>query len=788
MTNNHKNIEILAPCGSYDILTAAVKAGADACYIGGIKFGARAYATNLSDDSIIKAIDYAHLHNVKLYLTVNTLLKNNEIKELYNYLKPYYEAGLDAVIVQDLGVFDFVKENFPDISIHCSTQMNITSPYGAEDMKKKGASRIVTAREMSLEEIKGIKEKVDIEIESFVHGAMCYSYSGQCLMSSLAGGRSGNRGRCAQPCRKCYKDKYYLSMKDMCTLEILPDIIESGIDSLKIEGRMKNEYYVASAVDAYKELCNDYLSGDFSVKKAIKYKEKLGAIYNRGGFCDGYYFMHNGPDMISSNRPNNQGTYMGKLTNVGSGKVTIELEADLYKQDVLELALRDGNTIDITSGMEGEKGELVSLNAPNTKNILLGQSVYRTRCNKYIQDISENILNKTPKLELMATFTACVGDYIYLTLQHKHHVITVTSQELVSQSKNKAADIEQIKSKLDMLGNTDFYFSDIYMSVDDNAFVPMGLVKQLRREAIDKITEAITNDYRRTSVEEKNIVIDHNLENANYNKTNYPIYVSVKTIEQLRTVFNYPIYAIYISKQLYNSALEKNLIEKLVANNIKIYIELPYIITSKFDIIDYVPEECQGIYIRNIDGYCAYKMHMNSFNDKDIVLASSLYGYNNLARKELSCGIDNVIFELPKELSIKELSELKGYHNQLNIYGHQQVMLSAQCVIKTIDGCNKAYNTKLLQDDMGNSFYFMANCDECCNLVYNGVPTTLLHKFSDGFTQDIDCDSFKVDFTIEDEALVTSVMEALAKLQDNLDTIEYAPYRLTTGHYYRGVD
>ncbi|MBQ8412308.1 MAG: U32 family peptidase, partial [Lachnospiraceae bacterium] len=181
MINNTNSVEILAPCGSYDILIAAVKAGASACYIGGNKFGARAYATNLNNDSLLKAIDYAHIHNVKLYLTVNTLLKENEINDLYDYLSPYYEAGIDAVIVQDLGVFDFVKNTFPDLPIHCSTQMNITSFHGAELMKQKGASRIVTAREMSLEAIKAIRKNVDIEIESFVHGAMCYSYSGQCL-------------------------------------------------------------------------------------------------------------------------------------------------------------------------------------------------------------------------------------------------------------------------------------------------------------------------------------------------------------------------------------------------------------------------------------------------------------------------------------------------------------------------------------------------------------------------------------------------------------------------------
>ncbi|MGN0436345.1 MAG: peptidase U32 family protein, partial [Wujia sp.] len=286
MKSNHSIPEILAPCGSYDILVAAISAGADACYIGGSKFGARAYAENLGSDSVIKAIDYAHIHNTKLYLTLNTLLKQTELTELYDYLLPYYTNGLDAVIVQDLGVFFLVKEMFPDLAVHCSTQMNINSVHAARFMKQQGADRVVTAREMPLSEIKKIKDELDIEVETFVHGAMCYSYSGQCLMSSLAGGRSGNRGRCAQPCRKCYDSEYILSMKDMCSLEILPEIIEAGVDSLKIEGRMKNEYYVASAVDAYKSIALDCVNGTFNRDKAAAYKDRLAGIYNRGGFCD----------------------------------------------------------------------------------------------------------------------------------------------------------------------------------------------------------------------------------------------------------------------------------------------------------------------------------------------------------------------------------------------------------------------------------------------------------------------------------------------------------------------
>ena len=255
-----RKIEILSPAGSYESMKAAIAAGADAVYIGGSRFGARAYADNLTEEQLLEAIDYVHLHGRKIYLTVNTLLKEKELREsFYEYLRPYYERGLDAVIVQDIGVLQFVKEHFPDLPIHASTQMTITNALGARFLEEQGVERVVTARELQLEEIKNIREKTDVEIESFVHGALCYCYSGQCLYSSMLGGRSGNRGQCAQPCRLPYKvngskeSSYVLSLKDICTLEYIPELVEAGIDSFKIEGRMKKPEYVALVTAMYRK-------------------------------------------------------------------------------------------------------------------------------------------------------------------------------------------------------------------------------------------------------------------------------------------------------------------------------------------------------------------------------------------------------------------------------------------------------------------------------------------------------------------------------------------------------
>ena len=247
------NVELLAPAGSYEAFEAALGAGADAVYVGGPEFGARAYAHNFTQDELLQAIDTVHIHGKKLYLTVNTLLKNRELQDrLYDALRPLYENGLDAVIIQDLGVFQFIRQNFPGLHLHASTQMTVTGPEGMKFLEEQGASRVVAARELSLQELSAMHQASPIEIEAFIHGALCYSFSGQCLMSSILGGRSGNRGRCAQPCRLPYQvrqengsysfrqqDFCPLSLKDMCSVDILPDILEAGVTSLKIEGRMK---------------------------------------------------------------------------------------------------------------------------------------------------------------------------------------------------------------------------------------------------------------------------------------------------------------------------------------------------------------------------------------------------------------------------------------------------------------------------------------------------------------------------------------------------------------------
>ena len=345
--------ELLAPAGSLEHLKAAVNAGADAVYMGGEKFGARAYAHNFSKDDMIEALQFAHFHGRKLYLTVNTLMKEHELfEELGDFLFPYYEHGLDGVIVQDLGAVNFIRENFSDIEIHGSTQMTITDFHGAVAAKRMGLTRVVPARELSLTEIKKIREETGLEVEVFVHGALCYCYSGQCLLSSLYGGRSGNRGRCAQPCRLSYqledregnrlyhqeRGKYLLSPKDLCSLPVLPTLMELPVDSLKIEGRMKNVEYVAGVTSVYRSYLDELLVKREQREELYLEEEKihtLEELYCRGSFTDGYWEKHNGRDMMSVISPKNTGRKIGKVLSVSKNKVKISFEDALHPKDIL---------------------------------------------------------------------------------------------------------------------------------------------------------------------------------------------------------------------------------------------------------------------------------------------------------------------------------------------------------------------------------------------------------------------------------------------------------------------
>ena len=445
--------ELLAPAGSVETMYAAFAAGADAVYIGGSRFGARAYADNAESESLLDAIDYAHLHGKKLYLTVNTLLKEQEMDELYEYLLPFYRQGLDAVIVQDFGVFRSVREWFPDLAIHASTQMIMSGELSAEKLKELGATRIVTPRELSLNEIRSIHKSCDLEIESFVHGALCYCYSGQCLFSSIAGGRSGNRGRCAQPCRMAYSVEqngkvilpqqkgYILSPKDLCTIEILPKLIEAGVYSLKIEGRMKKPEYTAGVVSIYRKYLDRYLANPkapYRVSEADK-KHLLG-LFNRKGFTDGYYTRHNGTSMI---------TYTAPDFRAGEDVFLEKIRTDYI-------------------------GTKLKENIKGTVKIYQGKPAI-----------------------LSVTAAAACEDGNVSVLQKKE--ITV-SAGMVQEAKSRPLTKEAIQKQMEKLGDTDFSWESLMIETDEASFCPVGVLNELRRAGVQSIKDELLKVWHRESV------------------------------------------------------------------------------------------------------------------------------------------------------------------------------------------------------------------------------------------------------------------------------------------------
>ena len=791
MNNKHSKIEVLAPCGDYDILIAAVHAGADACYIGGNSFGARAYATNFDEETIKQAVTYAHLHGVKVYLTVNTLLKQEELPALYEYIQPFYEIGGDALIIQDLGVFSYVREQFPDIAIHCSTQMNITSRYGAEFMKQQGATRVVTAREMSLAEIRAIKEHVDIEVETFVHGAMCYSYSGQCLMSSLAGGRSGNRGRCAQPCRKCYDKSYLLSMKDMCALSLIPKLMDAGIDSLKIEGRMKNAYYVASTVHAYRTIVDDCLHGKFDPKKAEALTFELANIYNRGGFSDGYFFHHNGAEMISKDRPNNQGVAIGSLERVEKGTITLRLSEAVYRQDVLELTTKNGEAVEITSSKDGTPGQHLTLNCPKTKLLQKEQTVYRTKCPKILQHVQDDYINSYKKLPISVSVTARIGAPLtaIVTCELDNQTYTATCTDmLVVKSKQGETTIETVKKPLAQLGNTEYELASFTCNLDTCAFLPNGVLKKLRRALLAALEAEIAKAHTRvagkqlswdTVYESMITKSPANASDTQSSKQEQMIFSAV-TQEQLRIILEElphvesPVTGITMPLALYNQC------RNMIPDSIRLYAELPPVIHDRF-CVDLQESGIRGIYIRNIDAL-AILASQKLPEDCVILCDASLYCYNRLAHAFIRrfFADTDISFLTPRELKLEELDALAGEPLCLTLYEYQPVMLTANCLQKTKYGCKKEPVTLTVTDEMGNRFFARTNCDDCYNIIYNKVPYSILDKYKEPAFSRLHPRGYLVRFTIENEQQVRRILQILSGKS-------YDSYEKTGGHLYRGV-
>lgn len=741
-----RQIELLAPAGSFEIFKAVIAAGADAVYVGGNAFGARAYANNFSEEELLEAIDYAHLHHRKLYLTVNTLFKEKELNEqLYPYLLPYYKQGLDAVIVQDIGAFAFIREHFPSLEIHTSTQMTVSNRYGAEMMKALGASRVVTAREMSFAEIGDIAKNVDVEIESFVHGALCYCFSGQCLLSSVIGGRSGNRGRCAQPCRLPYetfdadkkpignaKKPYVLSPKDLCTIEMIPQLVKAGIYSFKIEGRMKQVEYAAGVVSIYRKYIDLFMEkGEAGYHVSDKDYQKLMDLGNRSGFTEGYYKKHNGADMITFEQP--------------SHKKGNEALQEQIRQQYVQTEIK-----------EKIKGNL--------------------------------ILSK----DLPARMTVACEDVS----------VTVTG-DVVQEALKQPLSLEKIEENMRKTGNTSFEFSSLDIEMNEAIFMPMKSLNQLRRDALEALSEKLLEKYRRTGLEQNGErsrahISDNGMSiptGTSCENTCEVITVSIENRAQLTPVLESDIVnAVYLDSTCYT---RKNMLSDLKTDSElimkagkKVYFILPAVFRMHTsDFYKNIAKDLQnlpldGIMIKNYDALWFAKTYLKEL---PLFIDHNLYSYNNKAVSEL-LQFEPVRITAPLELNKKELAHRNNGNSELLIYGKLPLMTSAQCVKRSTEGCNRTPGIIYMKDRYNVIFPIKNNCDECYNVIYNSLPLVLFGQAEE--IKRMKFASYRLSFTTETVKEVRNVLDICAETfvaqSKNIKDIYSGEF--TYGHYKRGVE
>lgn len=749
-----KKVELLAPAGNYESFTGAINAGADAVYLGGEKFGARAYADNFTEEEIINAIRYAHLFDRKVYLTVNTLVKETEFACLVPYLTPFYEAGLDGVIVQDIGAFQIIRENFPKLELHVSTQITVTGSYGAEMLKEMGAVRIVPARELSLEEIRALKKETGLELETFIHGAMCYCYSGQCLFSSILGGRSGNRGRCAQPCRLPYQvegvsgkkaECYPLSLKDMCSIAFLPRLIEAGIDSFKIEGRMKKPEYAAGVTAIYRKYIDLYYEKGADAYRVLpKDMEQLSSLYIRSDVQDGYYFKHNGAEMVTLHSPAYNGSDEKLLAHIRREYLETGLKKEIQMQAVLE-----------------------------------------------------------------------VGKEALLTLKSDTAEVTVKG-ELVQRAANQPITMENVKRSLEKLGNTPFLVAkeNLQIALDETAFYSLKALNTLRRCGVQALQDAIADNNR---VEEKRA----KKEDAANSQTDFlsdrqskescpgkeertACHIGVNTMPQMQAVLQTELTPdiIYIDSEMteMTQAFVIEMKKALRQKGAAVYIALPYVIRRKD--ISYLEkifpalEEADGVLVRNMEsyGWLKKKEYQGKINTD-----AGIYNFNRYSLEFWQKKAD--ICCLPYELNRKEIRRLLSegekdisFAKQIRrdrteqiVYGRIPLMLTANCVAKTMTGCRKGTekenNILFLKDRYQKRFPAEMRCRQCYNVLYNTVPLSLHEKVADKNVPG----AARIQFTVESEKETKQILEFWQALwMGEKRSLPYAEY--TLGHEKRGVE
>ena len=663
----NKDFELLAPAGNLEIFKGVIESGADAVYVGGSMFGARAYANNFTEEELLEAIDFAHLRGVKVYLTVNTLIKNSEFSKLYDYLLVYYKRGLDAVIVQDIGVVKAIHEYFPSMEIHTSTQMTVTGADGVRFLSQFGVTRVVMAREVSLAEMKRIHEETGMELEAFVHGALCYSYSGQCLFSSFLGGRSGNRGRCAQPCRLPYtvegkKDEYILSLKDMCGIKALDKLHDAGVYSLKIEGRMKQLEYACGVVKYYRS----YIDSKKPVSDADY--DRIKALGNRYGFTDRYYFDHNGSDMVTYVKPN----FVSNAAEPSPEKRKLSIEG--------ELVLREGEpgSLTVKRGDVTYKASIepvsAALKAPLDKKAAIDR------------------INKTGDTDFeFSHIKAQIGENVFvpngaLNKLRRDAISGLCDKLLKKYYRNDAryADISSMCELPEHVVKSDAAHEDGAVNAKDYTTI----CSCMTRAQLDTLISYDCFDvfYLDFDMYDRKTLIQQFADDVkSLTKRNKKVYLMLPTIFRADS----SDYFVSIAKELDTVSFEG-----FVVNN---YEEL------------YLTE--------------------NLFTGKKVILDHNMYTFNDVSKSvffEHGVSGDTV----PLELNSREIMHRNNIGSQMIVYGYYPLMTTANCVHKNTKGCDKKQKLIYLKDRYNKSFAVCNNCKECYNTIYNSLPTMLTKNIS----------------------------------------------------------
>lgn len=740
--------ELLAPAGNIEILKAAASSGADAVYFGGDLYGARAFAGNLSHDEVLDAIRFLHTHGKKAYLTVNTLLKNREIEEgLFSYLKDFYEEGLDAVLVQDMGVLSFLRSCFPDLTLHASTQMCISSPYGYEFLKKLGVARAVPARELSLDEIRTLSAIPGIETEVFVHGAMCVCYSGRCYLSSLIGGRSANRGRCGQPCRLPYEGmldgeraklpgggKYPISMKDLCGLPVLKELCGTGVHSLKIEGRMKSKEYVTGVVSVYRkylDIIAENPDGAFSTEEQDM--AFLRALGNRGNFAHVYYSKNNSPEMIS----------------FGDSSFHSDPAALARKSAA---GLKDGSSVAASGRVDAPVNMYFSA--------AVGQSM---------RLLAQALVAGTP-------------------------VSVEVTGDIAERASKKATTEAEVREKLLKLGGTGFTPGKIDIELGENIFLPMSKVNALRREAVEKLQAKLKPDGKKPVCPPEDFFGQMEKKLHGRRNDGQEVYISIMNLNQLSglNALKMPVNLIVPAFLLIkDGAVEALQAEKKKGR--KICVSLPYVFRKR--LLPYEKELKERADIVGIDKYFVSQADSLQYlldagiGAENIIPDNDLYVFNRAALAFYE-GLGIRRYSAPFELNAGELSHLDPSLGILTVYGRTPVMKMANCLLKNTGKCEEGLLREASRhnlsytDRKGASVPVVRDCMNCINILYNSVPTVLFSDLDE--IRQAGYSAYRLDFTTETAEEIRDILSAFEKALNGEKTD--LPGAHTRGHYRRGVE